>query len=301
MSIIKHTIMNTKTFMTLLAFLAIISCDSRQSVKKDLITGLNTRGDGLSCKKVYLSVDDEQISRNTFVYGEHLYLNFDNVEGFNKIDGNVFPGMQLWIINESGDTVMQTGDMYANYADGIDISPLLLKANLPVTRPVHSNKEYTLFIKIWDKEGDGTFTVELPFSVTENEKINIETNNATYDEIYLFSKENNEVIIDGEAGFDETVHIIFEGLSGFYEENGKVFAGLKLLATDSAQNVILSYDDLLESYEETGINTDDFNTRINASITFTEGEVTNPVLCEATIFDKKSDASIKATTELFLE
>jgi len=294
--------MNTKTFITLLALLALISCDSRQSVSKDLVTGLNTRGDGLSCKKVYLSVDDKQISRNTFVYGEHLYMNFDNVEGFNKIDGNVFPGMRLWIMNEPGDTVMLTGDMYANYDDGIDISPLLLKANLPVTRPVHSNNEYTLFIKIWDKEGDGTFTAELPFSVTGNEKINIETNNVTYDEVYLYSKENKEVIIDGKAGFGETVHIIFEGLSGFYEENGKVFAGLQLQATDSAQNVILSYDDLLESYEETGISTDDFNTRVNASITFPEGgEIVNPVLCEASIFDKKSDASIKATTELYLE
>jgi len=287
--------------MTFLAFLAISSCDVRQSVHKDLITGLTTRGDGLSCEDVYLSVDDEQISRNNFIYGETFYLNFSNIEGFSKVDENAFPGMLLCVTNEAGDTIMQTGDMYADYTDGIRFTPLLLKTNLTVARPIQSNENYTLSVKIWDKQSDGTFTAELPFSVTENEKIQVENNIATCEEIYLFSKEKDRVITNGEVGFDETIYFIFEGLSGFHEENGKVFVGLKLQATDNTQNVILSYDDLFESYEETGISTDDFKSQINASITFSEGEVVNPVLCEVAIFDKKSDASVKATTELYLE
>jgi hypothetical protein len=293
--------MNSNTFVSFVLLLALSSCDVRQSVNKDLVTGLLTRGDGLSCDDVYLSIDDEQISRNTFVYGETFYLNFSNIEGFSKVDENAFPGMLLCVTNESGDTIMHTGDMYADYADGISFTPLLLKANLTVARPIQSNQNYTLSVKIWDKQGDGIFTAELPFSVTGNEKIKVENNIATCDEIYLFSKEKDRVITDGKIGFNETVYIIFEGISGFHEENGKVFAGLKLQTTDNVQNVILSYDDLFESYEETGISVDDFKTQINASIIFREGEVVNPVLCEVTIFDKKSDASVKATTELFLE
>lgn len=293
--------MNSNTFVSFVLLLALSSCDVRQSVNKDLVTGLLTRGDGLSCDDVYLSVDQEKISRNTFVYGETFYLNFSNIEGFGKIENNVFPGMLLFITNEAGDTIMQTGDMYADYADGINLSPLLLKANVTVANPIRSDQKYILLIKIWDKQGDGIFTAELPFSVTENENIKVEKNIATCNEIYLFSKEKNKTITDGKVGFNETVYVIFEGLSGFHVENGKVFTGLELKATDNAQNVILAHDDLFKSYEETGINVNDFNAQIYASIIFTEGEVVNPVLCEVTVFDKKSDASIKAQTELSLE
>jgi len=293
--------MKPNTFIFIFILLALSSCDVRQSVNKDLVTGLLTRGDGLSCEDVFISTDEGQISRNTFVYGETFYLNFSNIEGFTKVDNNAFPGMLICVTNEAGDTIMQTGDMYADYTGGINLSPLLLKADLTVARPVQSKQEYTLFINIWDKQGDGTFTAELPFSVTENEKIKIENNIATCDEIYLFSKEKDRVITDGKVGFNETIYFIFEGLSGFQEENGKVFVGLKMQATDNAQNVILSYDDLFKSYEETGISIADFNSQIYASIVFTEGEIVNPVLCEVTIFDRKSDASIKVITDLFLE
>jgi len=293
--------MKIKTFMISLAFLALFSCDFSKSVHKDLVTGLTTIGDGLSCDDVYLSIDKEQIVRNSFVYGETFYLNFSNIEGFAKVESNAFPGMLLYVTNEAGDTIMQTGDMYADYIDGINLSPLLLKANVTVARPIRSNQKYTLSIKIWDKQSDGTFTAELPFSVTENEKIKVEKNIASCNEIYLFSKEKNNTITDDKVGFNETVYVIFEGLSGFHEENGNVFAGLTLQATDNAQNVILAHDDLFKSYEETGINIDDFSAQIYASIIFTEGEVVNPVHCEVTIFDKKSDASVKAITELFLE
>jgi hypothetical protein len=293
--------MNIKTLLILLTFFALSSCDVRQSVNKDLVTGLTTRGDGLSCDDVYLSIDDEQIVRNSFIYGETFYLNFSNIEGFNKIDDKVFPGMLLYVINESGDTIMQTGDMYADYVDGISLSPLLLKANLTVARPVQSNQEHTLFIKIWDKQGDGTFTAELPFIVMEDERIKVEKNIASCDKIYLFSIDKDQVITEGRVGFNEDIYFIFEGLSGFYEENGKVFAGLKLQVTDNARNIILANDDLLKSYEETGISKDDFNTQIYARIVFKEGEVVNPLLCEVIIFDKKSDASVKATTELYVK
>ena len=41
---------------------------------------------------------------------------------------------------------MQTDDMYADYKDGIDISPLLLHANITVANPMFSNKKiYALY------------------------------------------------------------------------------------------------------------------------------------------------------------
>jgi hypothetical protein len=278
--------------------LALLSCDFRKSVNKDLTTGLITKGDGLSCEEVWLSVNDEKIERNSFVYGELFYLHFSNMEGFSKVDESVFPGMLMWVTDEAGDTVFQTEDLYAAYSNGMNLSPLLLQANLTVGNPMHSNHKYTVYIKIWDKKDKGTFTAEMPFSIIENDKISIEKNNIIYDEIYLYSVDRDKAIIDGSVAFNETVYLIFEGLEGFTEDNGNVFPGLKFLATDNSNNIILDFADLFSSYSETGINTVDFKTQIFVTIKFTRGEINNPIHCETLLFDKKSNSNIKVSTDV---
>jgi hypothetical protein len=290
--------MKLKITYLLMISLALISCDFRKSVNKNLITGLITKGDGLSCEEVYLTIDGEKTDRTTFIYGEIFYLNFNNMEGFSKEDGNVFPGMVLFVTGEAGDTIYQTEDMYANYLNGMSDSLVRLKASLTVGTPMHSNHKYTVFIKIWDKKDQGTFTAEMPFNIIENDKISIEKNNISYDEIYLYSVDRDKAITDGMVSFNENVYLIFEGLSGVTEENGNVFPGLKLLATDNSKNVILDYADLFESYSETGVSSADFKTQFYVTIKFTQGQVENPIHCETLLFDKKSNSSIKVTTDL---
>ncbi len=70
--------------------------------------------------------------------------------------------MSLSVTNEAGETVMETEDLYASYTEGLDFSPLLLAATLTVATPIQSNSNYILSVKIWDKEGTGTFTAKLP-------------------------------------------------------------------------------------------------------------------------------------------
>ena len=79
------------------------SCNFAQSVNKDLVTGLVTRGNGLTCDEVYLASDREVLKRNAFVYGEAFIVNFDGIEGFNRTDENAFPGMQLVVVSQQGD------------------------------------------------------------------------------------------------------------------------------------------------------------------------------------------------------
>jgi hypothetical protein len=285
--------------ISIIAFsLALISCDFRKSVQADLKTGIITKGNGLSCEEVWISVDDQEVDRNTFIYGEMFLIHFNNMEGFKKENGNVFPGMIMWVMGESGDTVFKTEDLYSDYLNGIDLSPLLLKANLTVGSPMHSNHKYKVFIKIWDTKDKGTFTAEMPFSVIENDKIKIEKNNISYDEIYLYSIDRDKAIVDGNVLFNETVYLIFEGLSGLTELNGNVFPGLKFQAVDNSKEIILDYPDLFGSYEETGIGAADFKTQIYMTLKFTEGQVNNPINCEALLSDKKSDANLKVKTDI---
>jgi len=293
--------MTSKIKYILMISLALISCDFRKSINKDLTTGLITKGNGLSCEEVWLSVDEEKIERNTFIYGEIFVMHFNDMEGFRKEEKCVFPGMIMSVTDEAGDTIFQTEDLYSNYLNGMSESPLLLKTSLTLGTPMHSNRNYTVFIKIWDKKNTGTFTAEMPFSIIQNEKISIEKSNISYDEIYLYSADRDRAITDGVAGFNENIYLIYEGLTGVTEENEMVFPGFKLLATDHSQNVILDYPDSFESYAETGINSFDFKTQFYVTIKFTQRQVENPIHCETILFDKKSSSKLKVSTDLILK
>jgi hypothetical protein len=292
--------MKIKHLLGISLCLAVVSqsCNFSKSVNTNLLTGLTTVGDGLSCEDVYLSTADGQIQRNTFIYGEEFDLNFSNITGFTKVEEAVFPGLILQVTDEAGEVVMETEDLYAGYTDGMNFSPLPLAASLTVADPIHSNNSYMLSVKIWDKEGSGTFTAKMPFDVVANDRIAIENNQTSYTEVYLFSGNTNQVITSQEVAFNEKVYLIFEGLTGFREEEGKVFIGMSLRATDNAGNIILASDDMLEEYDETGISAAQLKEKVFANIVFTNGVVTNPLHIEVTLYDKEGEASIMASTDL---
>jgi len=290
--------MKIQIMLTVFLMFALFSCDSSKSVSKDLITGLNTRGDGLSCEDVYLSDGEQEINRNTFTYGEIVYVNFENIEGFKKKDDKAFPGMKLYVVNQSGDTIMSYPDLYADYQEGINISPLLLQANLTVADPIHSDGEYTLYIYIWDKNGEGTFEATMDFDVNPDEKIKIENNNLTYNEVYLFGEEEKNVIIGNEANFNENIYLIFEGLEGFQEENGEIFIGLSLKVMDSAGEIIIDEEDLIG---DTGLQPSQVKEELAPNFIIRDVSTSTPVSCETFIWDKKSDRNIKASVKLNLK
>ena len=221
------------------------------------------------------------------------------MEGFNKVNGSVFPEMSLRITNEGGDTIFKKEYAEVDSADGFNMSGRLLTIDYTIENPVHSNHKYTLHIKIQDKIGDGIFITNTPFSVIADERISIEKKYISYTEIYLFSANRNRVITNGEIAFDELVYLVFEGLSGFYEKNGRVFPGSTVRAVDNLNAPVMYFDDLFKSYNTTGVNSGDFKQRIYVKMSFTGITAENPGHCEAIIFDKKrNDAYIKAATEL---
>jgi hypothetical protein len=289
------------TIAALLLILTLAGCQFSKSVKKDLVSGLLTKGDGLSCEDVYLSVNTGKTNRNTFIYGEKLFINFNNIEGFNKENEYVFPGMRMFVISKTGDTVLQTNDLYGGYSEGIKLSPLLLIGDLTFASPMRSKDEYTLHVIIWDKKGKGKITATMDFKIVSNDQIKIEANKVTFNEIYLFSKERDAVITDNIIKFNENIYVIFEGLSGLMEINGLVFPGLGVSATDNEGKIILDYKDLFSDYSENGITESDFKTRVSAHFTIFDTKFKNPLHCNLIIWDKKSDNSIKASTDLILE
>ena len=291
----KIAVLKSKMLAYAILLASVYSCNFAQSVNKDLVTGLVTRGNGLICDEVYLASDREVLKRNTFVYGESFIVNFDGIEGFNRTDENAFPGMQLVVTSQQGDTVMYQEDLYADYADGIKFSPLELYTEVTVADPIHSKGEYTLLVNIWDKKGKGTFRANLDFTVVPNDKIGITGNQISYDEIYLFSKDKGSTITDNRVGFNETIYLLFEGLEGLVVESGAVYLGLSMIIKDADGNLILEEEDLIG---DEGMSYPDIHSRLAPKFILTGSHTSDPVTCEISIWDKKSTASIKASTQL---
>ena len=278
--------------------LTVYACVFTQSVKKDLETGLTSRGNILSCDQVYLSDEEQVIRRNTFIYGETYYVNYDGMNGMERVEGRVFPDMQLLIVSEEGDTAIYYTDMYADYEEGIDDDPLELYAEVTVAHPMHSGNNYTLYININDKKGDGTFKTSLDFNIVRNDKIDVESETLSYRELYLFSKDYNHTITDGKTSFNETIYFLFEGLDGFTVRDGLVQMGLSMLIRDGEGNIILEEADLFDNGSQ---KYEDVNMQVASSLVLTGTEIANPVSYVVRIWDKQDSGWIRASTELLIE
>lgn len=291
-----------KTILKLFLFLlAIFSCQFSRSAKKDLVSGISSLGINISVKEVYLTVNGLRTQRNSFIYGETFVLNFSDVTGFTKENGNVFPGMIMTVVNQAGDTLMQTDDLISGYPDGMNFTPLVLTADLTVASPIKSGGTYTVIINIRDKKGTGTYKSKFDFRVVKNDKIIVEPSKVKYDEIYLYSQGNDKVIIDNKIKFNDNVYIIIEGLKGFKEINGMVFPGLSIKVSDSEQNTLLESDDLFTDYNTSGIASADLAQRVSAHFNIPGTQFNNPLHCELTVWDKKSDATIKVIADMVVE
>jgi hypothetical protein len=278
--------------------IAASGCNFNKSVKVDLISGLATKGDIISCDDVYITVNDQKVERSTFIYGEEFFLNFNDIKGFKRLDGKVFPGMDLFVFGESGDTVFSATDLYKGNPDGFGQESILLTSKLIVARPIHSGKSYKMSVKIWDKKDKGTFSANFDFKVTASQSIKVESSMVTYDEIYMFSKEKEKVINDNIITANDENYLLFEGLKGFSEIEGKVYPGLSMKVTDEAGAEVLNYEDLFSDYTSAGLDYADFNERVTSSFVIPAGEVKNPLHLQVLIWDKKSPAKLGVSADL---
>lgn len=286
------------TFYVILFSIVIAGCHFSRSVKKDFVSGLTSTGSGLTCEEVYLKVNDERTDRNSFIYGEVVNLVFEDVKGLKQENGKSFPKMQIIVNSLSGDTVFFADNLYSEYTEGMNFSSLQLTGDLTVAAPIKTGGEYLLTVTIKDRKGAGIYLSKLKFSVKGNDKIKIEPLNVSYNEVYLYSQGKDKVINDGVISFDDNIYILAEGLKGFKEENGLVFPGISFRGTDASGKAIFNYEDMFSDYSTTGIAVSDFNTKISAHFKLTGSEFNNPLHAVIIIWDKKSSARMKISTDM---
>ncbi len=149
--------------------LTLIGCeaDFSKGINKDYKTGISVTNDGLSFDEYYLSVNGERLENNEVKLGEKVYLNFTGVDGFEEVNGAVFPGAAMQVTDRDGNQVLQEVDLFADYnTKGVDVADAEnLSVSLIVGDPMVAGETYNWKVKFWDKKEAGEIRADLDIEV----------------------------------------------------------------------------------------------------------------------------------------
>lgn len=296
----KHQMRKTKTFSLLSFILIFSSCQFSQSVNSDVITGAYSRGNGIECDDVVIEINGKVEKRNEFVFGEKINLIFNDINGLTNSENKTYPGLSMFIVKNEKDTILSDPNLLKNLDSGTDLSPLQLQANFVTALPYKNKEKYKVFVNIWDKKGDGKFTYELPFTITENKLLTIKNNGIEYSTIYLWNETLKQPVFDKNVNAKHLFILILEDIKGLKSSNGKVFPIFSIDITDNNGNKILSNSNIFSDFENIGVDPKDLKNQLTAKITFSEGKINNPCRLIAKLKDKNSSKEINITTELNL-
>lgn len=288
-----------KFFALLLPFGLLFACN--QSIKKDLTTGSFSQGKGIGCNDVKTEVNGKVTKRTEYVYGEKVNFIFNNVVGLKKINGKVFPGLSICILDSKKDTIISNPEVL-NLPNGTNLSPLQLTAYFNAAMPAGTNEKYMVHIDIWDNKGTGTFHHEMPFTVKENNLLSINSQGVECKAIYLWDETEKLAVIEDKIDINNKFFLIFQDVLGLKEEDGIVHPAMSLNITDNQGNKIIENPNVLEKYTMDGVDPKVIKTgQIPVTITFTPGRINNPCKISAVLTDAKSDNKLEVEGELMIE
>lgn len=287
--------------LTILLLLSITfaSCEIKDSYSKNPKTGMELKGDGLECPDVYLSMNDKKIERNTFVFGEMVRFNFNNIRGFKKNkSGAVYPKAELIVLDENKKKVMYDKDLFAHLKKGTKTTPLLLFTDFLPSLPHLNGEKYKIFINISDKKGKGTYSMSMPFTIIPNKNLKIESDGIDYSSVYLWDKGASQIITSKTISRKTKSILIIENLSGFQEDNGLYYPIISIECTDAKGNFIILEEDLIgEERSKLGITLDKLK-QLPIYLTFEEIKHNNPLQLKVKIRDLRSDHILEIETQL---
>jgi len=278
--------------------LFLTACQFNQSMHKNIVTGSTSIGKGIGCNEITIMVNGKKQQRSVFTYGEKVHLSFNNITGLTKEGNKVFPELSMHIVKNGKDTVLANPNLL-NLNEGTDLIPLQLQTNFIAAVPFKNQEEYKVFIRIWDKQGDGTFTYELPFKVIEDKRLDIRSQGLDYSSIYLWDQTTGLVITDKHVQVQNTLFLILEGLKGLNTIDNHIYPSLAISIIDHAGNTLLSNTNILEEYKDSGIDSNQLsNGQLPVKIKFNPGQIVNPCQLSVSLTDTKSDKKIDIKTEL---
>jgi len=292
---------NMRTLFFLVSVFFVNACQFSQSIDKDLKTGAVSRGNGLACEGVYIQIDDKNVNRNEFVFGEHIHLIFSSVTGFESIDSKVYPKLSMSIIQNDMDTVYYEPNLLHEFKAGFKETTLDLHADFSANLPHANQEKYKLSVKIWDEHSNNTFTYELPFTIKLNDLLKVDSKGIKYTEIYLWDAALSRYVVQHKINRNQNIMLVFEGIQGLETISDKVFPVFSIKLADKHGKILLSNPNLLSDYETVGIDPEVLKSRLAAEISDIEGEFTNPLFLTVQVKDANSVKQLTVKTELTVE
>lgn len=142
-------------------------CSTSQGIKKDFLTGLTTKEDGLKVDEVYLTIDGEKTDSTELAIGSQGVINFKGVDYWKVVDGKVFPGAAILVVDEDGKTVMEEKDLFEQYKDdGVTLEQAKdITLSLTIGTPLKAGQNYTWKGRIWDRQNGKKIDTDFGFKV----------------------------------------------------------------------------------------------------------------------------------------
>ena len=267
------------------------SCNFSQSTSTDLSTGAVSKGKNITCEKVSLKVNGETVKTNEFSYGDEVYFIFDNVAGLKIIDDKTYPKISMKIVRNDSIIEFEEPNLLEDL-DGTDMNPLQLKSSFFTRLEATKNDNFKVTIIISDKNSNGTFTYDFPFTVKPIKIQNLNTqtsNNVKVEEVFMWNKTKGVRVEDTVLDIQNKYALVFDAITGLNHEDTKVYPLLSAYMQDASGKRILDYDHLLQNLEQQGIEAEDIKSnQIYIDIEFNKIELKNPYLLFAKLQDKKT-------------
>ncbi|MFT5859831.1 MAG: hypothetical protein ACI865_001937 [Flavobacteriaceae bacterium] len=277
-----------------------VSCDV--SMNKDFVTGMKTTGSGISVENVYLEINDEKVKRTEYQYGEKVLIKCNGISGFERKNGRSLVGLFVKIINsKSKEVVNLNEDLFKDKLEGFSEKSLLITTHFNAAFSYQDNEEYLIMVHIWDKNGTGTFDIEMPFTIVENKLLNIQPKGIDYSAVYLWDQQNTRVITDNIVSLEEGVKLLIDGAEGLEVVDNLVYPGLSIELLDNNGAEIFRDENLLLENSTNGLDPTLAMEQLPVSLTLEQKKVSNPAKLKLVYFDMNSDKKLIIETELTIK
>ncbi|MFS4445117.1 hypothetical protein [Maribacter sp. 2307UL18-2] len=273
----------------------ILGCQMNTSSSKDGSKGIMVSENGLSASRVYLADAEEETDNRTFFYGQKIYTNFIDIDGFIEENGKIFPQMDMFVLSKKGDTVLKRYDLFGADFEGLDGDDSSLNGHMILARPIYSGTTYALACHIRDTKGNASMNTKMDFELVPDTKIKVVSNGLTYSEAYIYSDDRDEIIHDGTFNFFENLRFDIQDLDGYVKKDQAIHLGMSVRVIDNDNNQIL---DMADVFEEPITNEALLKQGVAATLIVKEGQIANPLKWQIRIWDKNSEAKLKAEAKI---
>lgn len=101
----------------------------------------------------------------TIHQGDILKLTFEELTGFNNINGTNFPGMDVILLDSKGNIIDEKKDTLSDYENGVVVEEVNLFSFVPINEKFVIGEPYKWKTIIYDKKGTGKIEFDVDFVV----------------------------------------------------------------------------------------------------------------------------------------